>query len=304
MMAGWTLAWKADVRRRLAVGLVAWLCGAMGVLWLWHEDIQAWDLLQDDVAQWQLRLQEAGSLVPREAAAPSDPGVLALPDPGERDALWSWLQQRLQAQGLQVLALKPQALTAKAGLPEQPLWLHLQGQWRDWRAFARTMGEHVPWWVVDQWQVVPANSARGEVRIELQARLGLRPSGLGPSPVARAWPVWPVANTDPLPGEALVFAHGAQGPAVAAAAPTSEAASALPADPRQWPVRELRLLGVWHQAGVGHAVLGAGQHQVVLVPGQRVGREAYRVRRVGPNGVELVAAAAPVVHLTLQGNKR
>lgn len=301
----WTRGIGADRQRRLAVGVAAWLVGFMGVLWWAQEDLEAWQVLQDEITQLQARLPEAGSAPPRATTLPPDSRVSALPDPAEDEAVWAWLQQGVQAQGLRLLALKPQPVMHKGGLPEQPVLLHLQGRWSDWLAFVQALGAHAPWCLVDQWLVVPANPARGDVRIELQARLGLRPPALGRPPVPRVWPVWPVASANPPPGEALVFAQAGEGPVAAAVAPEGAAANALPADPRQWPVQELRLLGVWHQAGVSHAVLGAGLHQVVLAPGQRVGREAYRVRRVGDAEVELAAlATGPALHLTLKGDKR
>ena len=160
------------------------------------------------------------------------------------------------------------------------------------------MEAHAPWWAFDHWVVLPAGTP-GEVRIELQAKLGLQALRLGSGPAAaRAWPTWSVSPS---------HATGAQvfGPPGALTEPGQGLPAAL-ADPRQWPVRELHLLGVWQQAGVHHAVLGAGPDWLVVSPGQRVGREAYRVQRVSASGLDLVPASAadPPLHLGWQGETR
>jgi Tfp pilus assembly protein PilP len=78
------------------------------------------------------------------------------------------------------------------------------------------------------------------------------------------------------------------------------------ADPRRWPVRDLQLKGIWQQQGLAHAVLGRGLQQVVVVPGQRVGREDLRVLRVAETEVILLPAdaAGPPLHLSLPGAEK
>ena len=74
---------------------------------------------------------------------------------------------------------------------------------------------------------------------------------------------------------------------------------------RDWPVQDLRLQGIWQQSGVLHAVLGGGLDQVVVAPGQAVGREAYRVRRVGMDEVVLQAPGdGRLLHLGWTGGPR
>lgn len=300
------LRWTAEPGqpRRLLAMLVAGLPGLGLGMWLTGPEPEAMERLEAEIAQWQTRLQTAP--VPAPAGMPPEPAVPNWPAAGDVAALWSGLQQKLQAQGLQVLVMRPQAVTVVRGLPEQTVALRLQGRWDDWLAVERALAAHVPWWVMDQWQVVPAGTAAAQVQIELQARLGLLPPALqGASPAVWMWPTWavdqaldggtvPLFGVDPVPP---VTGAGAGGTAA------SKAADSLPADPRQWPVRELRLLGVWQQAGVAHAVLGAGLNRVVVSAGQSVGREGWRVRRVAPDRVELGAVgSAAVLHLTLQGD--
>jgi hypothetical protein len=288
-------------QHRWRVMLVAGLLGLGVSGWLAGPDSEAMEALEHEVVQLQSRLQ--GASPPRVARNTPEPVVQHWPGSGDGATAWPWLQQKLQAQSLQVLALRPQAITTVQGLPQQTVLLRLQGRWRDWLALERAFDAHAPWWAIDQWQVVPAGTGSAEVRIELQARWGLWPPGLqGATPVAQVWPTWSV-DGDASGAQAELFGLPSPVPS-AAVAQASEALVAWPSDPRQWPVRDLRLLGVWWQEGTVHAVLGKGLNQVQLAPGQRVGLEGYRVRRVSGAGVELAAPdpSGPVLYLTWQGD--
>ncbi len=290
--------------RHLARPLAAGLVGVMVSWLLWPLDTEGLDALRQEVVQLQAQehAQRKGlPSAPTGSAARQQEPMPDEPDLAEGTMVWPWLQQRLRSQGLQVQVLRPQAVSRPQALPEQAVAMRLQGRWRDWLAFQEALNRHAPWWVIDQWQVVPVGPQSDEVRIELQARLGFRPSALqAERTVPRVWPEWPVLGDGrPMPGADLF----AQAHTPLATASTAEAQAPLPADPRDWPVHALRLLGVWQQAGTAHAVLGDGLNQVVVKQGQRIGREAYRVRRIGDGQVELGAAGATgqVLRLTLQG---
>ncbi len=286
-------SWRTaqHARERLAVMALAFLLGSAPVLLWWVPDGAALHALEDEVAQLQSRLQPA--LPSRARQAQVAQAVTDWPYPDESSAAWTWLQQGAQAHGLQVQALQAQPVLAAGDSLEQPVRWRLQGPWHQWLTLETALHEHAPWWVVDQWQVLPDAEKPGDVRIELQARLGLQPQS-GPATLSRPrdWPAWRHARAPEPPGaEVFALAQGAGLSATAgtAASAASQATESLPADPRLWPVRELRLLGVWWQAGTAHAVLGRGLSQVTVLPGQRIGREAYRVQRVSEAGVELVA---------------
>lgn len=294
-------AGPAKQRRWLVMLGASWLgLGMSG--WLLSPEPAAMEALESEVAQLQSRLQTASALsLSRTTPAPV---AQHWPEPGDGAAAWPWLQQAMQAQGLQVLALRPQAVTSVKGLQEQTVLLRLQGRWRDWLMLERALAAHAPWWVIDQWQIVPAGTTPAEVRIDLQARWGFGPPGLqGVTSAPRIWPMWS-ATEEMAEAETLLFGLPSSVPSAAVAA-ASEAVASGPSDPHAWPIREWRLLGVWWQGGSAHAVLGHGLNQVKVVTGQRVGLEGYRVRRVGGAGVELVApdAKGPVLHLTMQGDK-
>ncbi len=269
-----------------------------GVWWWGPHSWEALDALEVEVAQLAAGLQ---GLEPAATTAPVASGQIlpAPPDwPSTPDSasVWPWLQQGLQAQGLQVQSIVPLPISTSGPLPEQPVQWRLQGRWRDWLAWLQALEAHAPWWVFDQWVVLPTGTP-GQVRIDVQARLGLQGPRAG---AARVWPVWPVHP------EALTSA-GAQAfdPPGARAEPVPGPLTP-PTDPRQLSVHELQLLGIWQQGGVRHAVLGVGSQWLVASPGQRVGREAYQVLRVSASGVDLVPAEAtqPHLHLGWQGEPK
>ena len=288
--------------RRWGLASAACLTAALATAWLAGPEDADLHALQSEVAQLQARAAPAASA---PAAAALDEPVPDWPLPGEAGAVWPWLQQRLQAHGLQLLSLRPQAVGSVKGMPEQLVGLRLHGRWNDWLAVQQAMDVHVPWWLTGSWQVLRADPHSGEVRIELQARIGWLPQGLKTHPTrARVWPSWTTEAVRPLAGEALFAAPSSPSAAVAAATPAQAGVGSRPRDPRdprQWPVGALRLQGTWHQAGVGHAVLGAGSDLVTVVSGQRLGAEGHRVVRVGDAQVELVSgpAAGPPLRLVL-----
>ncbi len=290
----WTGGLGPQARERLAVVCLAFLSGAAPpLLWGWPQH-SAVAQLEDELGRLRSRLASS-----RLAQAPARAAASAVPDwpqPDEATQVWSWLQQGAQAHGLQVLALQTLPRHAGADLPEQPVRLRLLGAWHDWLAFVATLDGQAPWWLVDQWQVVPDGQTAGLVRIEVQARVGLQPpTAVASASTPRVWPEWPQARASTGAGTGLWALPRVAGPAAAAKAqdlPETEASAPLPVDPRLWPVRQLQLLGVWWQGGEAHAVLGQGLAQFTVSTGQRVGREAYRVRRIGAAGVELQAPGA------------
>ena len=290
-----TLPWS-----HWAVSVLAAGAACAGVWWWGAQSLEAWDALEAEVAQ--LTAMSGSQHATRSAVAAPVPAGSVLPDwptPDEAASVWPWLQQRLQEQGLQVLAIQPLPFdrgNAARALPEQAVLWRLQGRWRDWLAWGRALEVHAPWWVFDHWTVLPAGTS-GEVRIELQARLGLQGQRAA---AARIWPTWPLPQAPAQGVGAQLF--DPPGPQVE----SGPVAPVAHGQPQQWPARELRLLGIWQQAGVHHAVLGAGPDWLVVSPGQRVGREHYRVLRVSASGLDLGAASAadPPLHLGFQGEPR
>lgn len=305
----WPIPWRLgmpDAQRWRAVvtGLVLCCCGAWLGSQFWQDDIETLERLRDEVAALQGQLQPAATVAAAVARAVVDEVPLE-PDSGQAAQLWPWLHQRLQAQGLKVVSLRPGGLEPQALLPTQLVALEVQGRWDDWLAFERQLGQHAPWWTVTQWQVAPTVEV-GQVRMQWHLRWGWRPSGgagpMDPSQAAASvLPDWPVV--------AQATARSGVFQEFFTAVPTStlpKADTALAPDPRDWPVQALRLQGLWQQGAAAHAVLGSGLQQVVVASGQRVGREAYTVVRVQQDGLVLRPpnARGPDIHLGWTGGAR
>lgn len=258
------LAWA------LGVGL-AWLCA---LLWWGPGWTEAW-LAHGPVVPKVVDEPVAPVPAPEASAGQSAATLTPAPEVGERDAAWFWFQQRLQAHGLRLLALRPEPWQNGPLLAQQAAHLRLQGAWADWLAWGRALSTHAPWWTWEQWQVQAADGP-GQVLVDARLRLWLRPEG-GPAMAERGWPNWPLTANPRT--TALLFAQAdAATPAPAASAPT------LAAQTPAW-----RLWGVWTQAGHSRAVLGRGNDWTVLAPGQSLGPQGLRLEGIGDHGVRLSA---------------
>lgn len=290
------LAARAPAALALLLGAAAVL--AVASLWGSSRSDEVRRLAQETAALVQ-RLQPDAPPGPLQLAhAPLREG--SWPGPSDSAVVWTGLQQRLQAWGLQVHSLRAQSQDSGGELPEQTVQLRVQGRWTDWQAFEQAMAEHAPWWLPQHTLVAATGRGPDEVQVQLQARVGWRPQGAGqalPWVWGSNWPARPVAASAlPLFGPIPEAAPGAA-PEGRLALPSSDPQGR--ADP---PLARWRLLGVWQQDGQHHAVLGHGAMRLNVREGQRVGREAYRVRHVGAQAVELVPASPgePVLHLHLK----
>lgn len=267
--------------RRWIWALAVVMAGVVGVFW-WNADvIEQHSQLQHKVQGLQ------GVARPVVSAALALPAGLNLIDrlPAQSSAsrLGLDLQHGLEPQGLQVLALRPQALQTGLPLPSQAVAVRLQGRFSDFSQAWTALVDAGPVWTLDRLTVVSSLPA-GQLQWDGVWRAWLRPDAAA----EQAWPAgW---GTSPRPGlpagkDPFVPAVSAlAGPAVSA---SDLAPAALPADPRQWPLASIRLVGVWQQADSMQAVLSAGPHWAALGAGARLAQEGYRVKAVHPESVEL-----------------
>jgi len=267
--------------RRWIWALAGSMAGMGGMLW-WNADvIEQHSQLQRKVQGLQGVARPVGSAV---HALPAGFDLIdRLPAQSSASRLGLDLQNGLESQGLQVLALRPQALQTGLPLPSQAVALRLQGRFLDFSQAWTALVDAGPVWTLDRLTVVPSLPA-GQLQWDGVWRAWLRPDAAA----EQAWPVGWVTSTrpglslgnDPFvpPGSALA------GPAVNA---SDVAPAALSADPRQWPLASIRLVGVWQQADRVQAVLSAGSHWVALGVGARLAVEGYRVKAVYPELVEL-----------------
>ena len=277
-------------RDRLMEALASALLTMGAVWWLMASDVDALERLEQEVLALAQQQEPAlAAVLPKhhssDAFKPQD-----WPSQADSVALWAAVQHGLEACGLEVQVLQPQASGHREGLPEQAVALRLLGPWSSWRTCEQALAEQAPWWLVQQLQVLPTGQRPDEVSIELQARIGWRPehwASAGPW----QWRFLP-------PGQSLSAAtlplfgtgEGVENLATSVVSGQNAGTSAM------------RLLGVWQQDGRFHALLDLGIEQVYATAGQRLSRSAYRVRHVGPDSVDLtgVLPGEPSLRLRLR----
>jgi Tfp pilus assembly protein PilP len=69
---------------------------------------------------------------------------------------------------------------------------------------------------------------------------------------------------------------------------------ALSPDPANWPLEQVRMVGIWQQGQGVHPILMAGPHWVRARVGQRIGSNGHVVNSIHAEEVHLRAAQGPV----------
>lgn len=299
---------------------VAWLhAPSLGVLWAQEQQLQS---LQGQLAQLKSQTHQAQVQGPKAAQQASPQGLAQLPNLEHQGVIWLQFSQLLAQHAVELRSLRPVPDALPAPLPSQAVAVRLHGQFDDWAAVWRAMNANGPVWSIDRLRITPQSPG---VDIEAVLRVWL---GDGPGPDDMAHADRPTAGLPALtsvrsavfwqePGQVVdapgkswamqaaapsvqeVTAHEAQPPEPATAERAQPLASkaALSADPAQWPVDRVRLLGVWHQAQDAHAILAAGPHWVRARVGQQVGD--YRLGSIHAQEVHLLAGQGTVKVLGL-----
>ena len=292
-------AWVVGGLHRWAWALATCLAG-LGLVMVWAlDELEAHAQLRQKVQALQdvspvARAPAGMASTAREARAPDASALLErLPDVSDAPGLWLALQKGLQQQGLQLEALRPQALQEGGPLPSQAVAVRMQGRYADMVSAWASLTDAGPVWSLDRMSVSPSGST-GQLQWDSVWRVWLRP---GPAS-AEAWPAhWDATARQ---GSARIA-----DPFVAelGLAPSAAEPDLPSADPRHWPLAQTRLLGVWLQDGHWQAVLAAGPHWAVLGPGASVAQEGYRIQSIHPDAVALQGLQPPggVHMLRLQG---
>ena len=304
-----------------AAGLlcVAWLpAQALGVFWAQDEPLQN---LRGQLAQLKLQTRQVQDQKPAQLASL---GWLAqLPNLEHQGVIWLQFSQLLSQHAVELRSLRPVPDALPAPLPSQAVAVRLHGQFDDWVSVWSALNVSGPVWSIDRLRITP--QAPG-VDIEAVLRVWLgdgtvpgvmaEPDATAPGPigppgvrsavfwqepklvVAAPGKAWAVSDTlVPQVQEGEANAAKPWAPATVDRVQMLAGVAALSADPAQWPVDRVRLLGVWHQAQEAHAILAAGPHWVRARVGQQVGD--HRLGSIHAQEVHLFASQGTVKVLGL-----
>jgi hypothetical protein len=208
-------------------------------------------------------------------------------------------------------------------LSSQAIEVRLQGRFEDWSRTWAALTQAGPLCVIEQIRVV-ATGQPAEVQIDAVLRLWMRPGqeeGAWPG-LANALPLAAASSyssssaarrAGPRGGALFVssqtLAEPAQttgvdagglpdGPDASLAGAKSVAVTeVLSEDPQQWPLAQVRLLGLWQQGAEHLAILSAGPHWAKVSQGQRVTLEGHRVAAITDQGVRLQLAQGAVIEI-------
>ena len=314
-------AWlKTQVRRtyrRWVYACTAWMA-VLVLFWFVHADAleEVWRTEQSLLA---LRQQLASRPAPlkgaSEVSAPEKLDALVrmldhLPGQSVQARLWPALQQSLERHHLKLLALRPVQEGLQAPLPSQAMALRLRGRFGDWMQAWESLSEGAPVWSLDRARI-SAQADSEQVEIDVQLRVWLRAGADGPS----AWQGRGGGRgadardhsgrvfVSSQPGEADPPQRLGQEPSLEADASGLQASAVSP-DPEQWPGSQVRLVGVWQEGEIRHAILACGPHWVRARIGQRVSREGHRLETIGDQAVAWRAGQGPVQVLNFEKGPR
>jgi hypothetical protein len=317
------------------LGVVGWQFEAFEALR--ESEAQVLDLQAKLQAQEQVRMQSA-QLKPAPGTAlntpTGPPPVMAWwPVQGTQAAVWPQLERSMAQHGLRLLSLRPEPPSPVGAWPSQAVALRLQGRFDDWVNAWAALNTRGPVWGLERLRITPQE---GGVAIDAVLRLWLSPEAtLMPkspwAPVATEWmpaqvligqrlgavaPVF-VATTTPaatLSGvadglkavEPLRLSAGAAFQSSAKALESLDLPPPMPTlspDPTDWPLDQVRLVGVWQQGQGVHPILMAGPHWTLARLGQRIGLQGHVVDSIHAGEVHLRAAQGPVWVIGLEKAK-
>jgi len=329
----WAFAWGGLVVGML--GVVGWQFEAFQALR--ESEAHVLDLQAKLQAQAQVQMQSA-QLKPAPGAAlntpTGPPPVMAWwPVQGTQAAVWPQLERSMAQHGLRLLSLRPEPPSPVGAWPSQAVALRLQGRFDDWVNAWAALNTRGPVWGLERLRITPQE---GGVAIDAVLRLWLSPEATLMSQSA-----WTPVPTDWLPAPALIGQRlGSVAPVfVATASPSATLSGVTPGpkavdplplsagtafrssakalesldspppmptlspDPADWPLDQVRLVGVWQQGQGVHPILMAGPHWALARMGQRIGPQGHVVNSIHAGEVHLRAAQGPVWVIGLEKAK-
>jgi hypothetical protein len=340
---GWPRLWRDRWRwlaRRWAFALAGLGLGLLGVGSgqlqvldaLWESEAQVQDLRAQLLAQQKQTSNGPGAQADLNAPT-GPPQVMAWwPVQGTQSAVWPPLERLFAQHGVRLLSLRPEPASPTNAWPSQAVALRLQARFDDWVAVWSAMNARGPVWGIERLRITPQG---GEVAIEAVLRLWLSPAarstpfgGAAPAPGAlfpspapaalRSRAGSPVFVTAPSPmvaslsvapnlkPEDLVSAQtgaGMQSRTLMQEGRASDLQTVLSPDPADWPLEQVRLVGIWQHAHDAQLILMAGPHWVRAQVGQRIGTQGHVVQSIHAREVHLRAAQGSVQVIGLERAK-
>jgi hypothetical protein len=296
---------------------------------LWESESQVLDLRAKRQEQVQPTLHKSvpGSMAPLPPPA-GPPSVMAWwPVQGTQAAVWPQLERSMVQHGLRLLSLRPEPPSPLGAWPSQAVTLRLQGRFDDWVKVWAALNARGPVWGLERLRITPQE---GGVAIDAVLRLWLSPGTtvMSKSAVPTELMIAPVLTTQRQGAGAPVFVSEASPSAavtgvaagikkVAPLPYSAGAASArapdglaspsnlptLSPDPADWPLEQVRLVGVWQQGQGIQPILMAGPHWALARVGQRIGQQGHVVSSIHAEEVHLRVAQGPVWVIGLEKAK-
>jgi hypothetical protein len=338
----WRDRWRW-LARRWAFALGGLVIGMLGVVGWQFEAFQALRESEAQVLDLQAKLQaqaqvQSAQINPAPGAAlntpTGPPPVMAWwPAQGRQAAVWPQLERSMAKHGLRLLSLRPEPPSPVGDWPSQAVALRLQGRFEDWVNAWAALNARGPVWGLERLRITPQE---GGVAIDAVLRLWLSPESSQMSQSA-----WTPAPTEWMPAPVLIgqrpgavahvfvataspsatlsgvaAGHKAVDPLPLSAGKafrsstkaleTFDALQPMPTlspDPADWPLDQVRLVGVWQQGQRVHPILTAGPHWALARLGQRIGPQGHVVNSIHDGEVHLRAAQGPVRVIGLEKAK-
>lgn len=255
-------------------------------------------------------------------------GLAWLPAKNHQALIWLQLSQLLGQHAVQLKSLRPVPEQVVAPVDSQAVAVRLHADFDDWVNFWADLNARGPVWSIDRLRMSPQGEGvdiEAVLRVWLSDE---RTRGPDHGATKAVWPGTELMRSaadqqlrlaglrqmasdvfvrqqgslkvplgaliDP-PEKGSINLAGATGLDISSllsepmGAQPLAATPSLTADPGQWPLSQVRLLGVWHQAQGAHVILAAGPHWVSARVGQSIGSHGHRIVSIHGHEVHLRA---------------
>jgi hypothetical protein len=301
--------WCAHQCKRWSWGFLGVALGASGVYWIASDAVSAHEKAQQAVeavlAQLHAQPTLSQKLVnPAEQVTGGLWGRLTRRRPQD---IWIDLQQALGAQGVQVLSIRVLTDAETGPLSSQGAALRLNAPYLDWVNAWRALCVSGPVLSIERMSVVPQAQSHG-VQMDVVLRRWFKPESEEVPMVSDGPDGWAAVVrskvVSPSVADVFTLPVSATTPALLTNHVAESDSAALPADPQQWPLARIRVLGTWQQGSQWQAVLSVGGPWVPVRVGQRVSLEGHRVVAIQRDAVSLLSLQGQKLQLNWSGGSR